>query len=137
MNTDMDTKKYFENIGAWPEGASERPGRLMLTYVTGFVLSLLFTGVAYYFAVHHEIPQTVALVVMVGLAVMQFVVQMTCFLHIDLEKANQPKLLVLGATGIIVFILVAGSLWIMSDLNTRMMPSDAQMEQYMQGQTGI
>ena len=133
MNTDVNTKEYFEEIGAWPSG-SEKIGK---TYTTGFILSLLFTFIAYYFAMHHEIPSVLALASIIVLAFAQFILQMMCFLHLGKEAGSREKIIVLSATILIVCILVVGSLWIMSSLNSRMMPTTAQMEYYMGGQQGI
>jgi hypothetical protein len=38
---------------------------------------------------------------------------------------------------LIMFILVGGSLWIMTNLSNRMMPGSATMQQYMDSQQGI
>ena len=43
----------------------------------------------------------------------------------------------LGSFGLVILILIAGSIWIMFSLNARMMPGTMQMEQYMQSQQGI
>jgi cytochrome o ubiquinol oxidase operon protein cyoD len=140
MNRDLSTKEYpskayFEEIGAWPKGSSNK---IIRTYVTGFVLSLVLTFTAYYLVVlNHSIPETIVISAIVVLAGLQFIVQMTCFLHLGKEASSRDKLFVLCVTGVIVIILVSGSLWIMSSLNSRMMPSATQMEYYMNGQQGI
>ena len=107
------------------------------TYVTGFVLSLVLTCTGYFFAVDHAVPLQIMLVVIVVCAVVQFVVQMSCFLHLGKDESSREKLVVLACAAVIVSILVGGSLWIMSSLNSRMMPTQDQMVQYMQSQTGI
>ena len=133
MTPELNTKEYFEEIGAWPSGS----GKIGRIYTTGFVASLILTFVAYFFAMDHAVPQIVAIGIVVLLAAVQFIVQMTCFLHLGKEAGSRDKIIVLCATGVIVLILVTGSLWIMSSLNGRMMPSTAQMEYYMNGQQGI
>jgi cytochrome o ubiquinol oxidase operon protein cyoD len=70
-------------------------------------------------------------------ALLQFVVQATLFLHLVGKGASRERLLIFGAAVVIVSILVIGSLWIMFTLNGRMMPSQMQMEQYMQSQSGL
>jgi cytochrome o ubiquinol oxidase operon protein cyoD len=107
------------------------------TYVIGFLLSLVLTLTAYFVATHHSFSSVILIGVVVALAVIQFVVQMFCFLHLGTGVQSRDRLMVLGFTGVIVAILVSGSLWIMNNLNQRMMPTTAQMEQYMNDQTGI
>jgi cytochrome o ubiquinol oxidase operon protein cyoD len=100
-------------------------------------LSLALTFFAYHVVTEHELGMTMTLGIIVALAVFQFVVQMICFLHMDVTTASRDRLIVLGFAGVIVAILVVGSLWIMNNLNNRMMPTTDQMEQYMSDQTGI
>jgi cytochrome o ubiquinol oxidase subunit IV len=129
----FDPKTYFEDIGAWPRSSH----RIGVAYITGFILSLLLTLAAYFLATHHSLPYIPLISVIVLLAAIQFIVQMMCFLHLGREAASREKLFILGCVSVVVLILVAGSLWIMNNLNQRMMPSTAQMEQYMNDQTGI
>jgi cytochrome o ubiquinol oxidase operon protein cyoD len=65
------------------------------------------------------------------LALLQFIVQIYCLLHLGKEAGSRARLFILGCAILIVGILVGGSLWIMFSLNGRMMPDTAQMEQYM------
>ena len=128
----MSMKTYFEDIGAWP-----RSHGMAGAYISGFVLSLALTLAAYLTAVQHALPQQAALIALMVLACMQFVVQVICFLHLGTEKASREKLVILACAGLIVVIIVVGSLWIMTHLNERMMADPAQMEQYMSEQGGI
>jgi cytochrome o ubiquinol oxidase operon protein cyoD len=126
---------YFEEIGAWPHG------KVSVAYITGLLFSIIFTVAAYLIATNHELlfslsyPVVVTLILM--LAVAQFVAQLIFFLHLGREPESRTRLMILGFTLVIVAILVSGSIWIMFTLNQRMMPSNAEMEQYMQDQTGI
>jgi cytochrome o ubiquinol oxidase operon protein cyoD len=71
------------------------------------------------------------------LACVQFVVQVVYFLHLAEKGASHERLLMLCLAGVVVAILVGGSVWIMLSLNGRMMPDQQQMEHYMQAQQGI
>jgi cytochrome o ubiquinol oxidase operon protein cyoD len=128
----MDTHTYFEDIGAWPRGA-----RVARAYAAGFVLSVALTLAAYVLAVHAQLSGEPLVASLVALALLQFVVQVVCFLHLGKGEGSRERLIVLGAGVVVVSILVSGSLWIMFTLNGRMMPSTAQMEQYMNNQEGI
>jgi cytochrome o ubiquinol oxidase operon protein cyoD len=123
---------YLEEIGVWP-----RKGNIARTYVVGFIFSIIITLAAYLLAIHQLFSFRTAAIVILVLACLQFFVQITCFLHLGREAGSRDRLALLACAIVIVFILVSGSLWIMFNLNGRMMPSTEQMEQYMNDQTGI
>ena len=104
-------------------------------YLIGFILSLALTFAAYAMATHHSLPYLPLLSALLLVACAQFVVQCIFFLH--LGSGARDRLFMLVWTGIIVLILVFGSVWVMTNLNQRMMPSDQQMQQYMDTQSGI
>lgn len=135
MNT-FNQRTYFEDIGAWPISTSGAH-KIVLPYIIGFLLSLVLTFFAYHVVIQHALSEQATLITIVVLAGFQFITQMICFLHMDMNLASRDRLIVLGFAGVIVTILVVGSLWIMNNLNNRMMPSTAQMEQYMSDQAGI
>lgn len=128
----MNRKNYFEEIGAWP-----RTHSMARAYVVGFVLSLLLTFIAYSLVVTDSLPYTVLIAAVVAAAVLQFIVQVYCFLHVGSDASTRERLFALCAVGFIICILVSGSLWIMFSLNGRMTPDPAQMEQYMNDQGGF
>lgn len=122
---------YFEEIGAWPSSA-----HLARAYIVGFALSLIATIAAYALVVAHALPTATLFGAIFILAFAQLLVQLVCFLHLGI-KGTRMRALALFVALVIVSILVIGSLWIMATLNNRMMPSQDQMMQYMQDQTGI
>jgi cytochrome o ubiquinol oxidase operon protein cyoD len=105
------------------------------TYVYGFVFSIYLTVTAYLLVTHHLFSNTVALYVIIGLAFVQFLVQIFFFLHLGRETKPRWKLLVLIFMILVVTILVVGSLWIMDNLNYRMSPQ--QVNNYLQSQDGF
>lgn len=128
----MSTNDYFEEIGAWPQGAH----KIDIAYAWGFALSVVLTFVAYLLVVHHALFGTELTVTLLGLAFVQCVIQLVCFLHLGGEKSSRARFIALLAAAVIVLIVMSGSLWIMFTLNQRMMPSTDQMEQYMDDQGG-
>lgn len=103
------------------------------SYVAGFVLSLLLTLVAYtvtarYSGTGHSgvLSRQFFINAVIALAVVQLLVQMVFFLHLDRESKPRWNLLIASFAAIVVLILVAGSLWIMNNLNyhTQAVPSD-------------
>jgi cytochrome o ubiquinol oxidase subunit IV len=65
------------------------------------------------------------------LAIVQMGVHLVFFLHITTGPDNTNNALAL-AFGLLIVILVAGSLWIMTNLNENMMPPAELMNLHMQ-----
>ena len=107
----------------------------LATYVTGYIFAVYLTVTAYLVVYNHLFSNTVLTVVIVGLALIQFVVHMLFFLHLGRETTPRWKLAVALFMVLVVSVLVGGSLWIMSNLNVRMTPS--QQNNYMNNQQGI
>ena len=92
-------------------------------YATGFLLSVLLTAIPFWLVMAKVLPNsnTTALVVL-GFAVVQIVVHMVYFLHLDAKSEGGWNMLALIFTVILVVIMLAGSLWVMHHLNSNMMP---------------
>lgn len=73
----------------------------------------------------------------IGLAIVQLVIQLVFFMHLAGEKGPRWRLVAFVSTAGIILIIVAGSVWIMNHLNYNMMASPAVMEKYIQSQDGI
>ena len=98
-------------------------------YVIGFVLAVGLTIASFYFAQSQaiwapEIPE--ALVV---LAIAQMGVHLVFFLHITSGPDNTNNVLALAFGVLVVFLVLAGSIWIMGHLSYRnMLPMDQMLE---------
>ncbi|MEH3101866.1 cytochrome o ubiquinol oxidase subunit IV [Sphingomonas adhaesiva] len=92
-------------------------------YVIGFVLSVLLTAPAFALVMTGVIadPRITAGIVTV-LAAVQIVVHMVYFLHMNSKSESGWTLMALIFTAIIVLIAIAGSLWVMFNMNLNMMP---------------
>jgi len=102
-------------------------------YIFGFVSSVVVTLVAYVIAVKAHGSATAGIIASLAvLAMVQFVLQLVFFLHLGEEHKPRWKRLVLWFMIGIVFVIVAGSIWIMDNLNYRMMPEE--QEQYLKSQ---
>ncbi len=66
------------------------------------------------------------------LAIAQMGVHLVFFLHITTGPDNTNNVLALAFGMLIVILVVAGSLWIMTNLNDNMMPSAELMNLHMQ-----
>lgn len=112
-----------------------REARALLgSYTTGFVLSIGLTLVAYFGVVAHWLSRDWTVFLLLALAVIQFAVQLFFFLHIGRERKPRWRLLTLFIAIIVVLIVVLGSIWIMYNLDYRMMPE--KIQHYLQTQDG-
>ena len=93
-------------------------------YVIGFVLSVILTAIPFGLVMSGIISDTriTAGIVMV-FALVQIVVHMIYFLHMNSKSENGWTLMALIFTIIVVTICLAGSLWVMFHMNANMMPS--------------
>ncbi|USN97000.1 MAG: cytochrome o ubiquinol oxidase subunit IV [Candidatus Nomurabacteria bacterium] len=90
-------------------------------YVAGYVLSLILTLLAYDAVVNHFTYGFQLLLLLGVLAVIQAVVQLVFFLHIDQESGPRYKLITFLVMIVMLLIVVVGSFWIMYHLNYNMM----------------
>lgn len=119
--------------------STSSPGSLR-SYIAGFALSIILTLAAYFIAdyhiatAHHGLSHELLTVGILGLAVVQLVVQLLFFLHLGRGSNAKWNILALLFMLLVVFILVFGSLWIMNNLNYNMM-SPEQMDAHMRHQS--
>src|SRR5690348_4750305 len=104
------------------------------SYITGFILSLIFTLAAYLAVVAHLFSGWNLVIFILILAIIQLIIQMIFFLYLAQESGQHLKLGVFISTIGLVLIVVVGSIWIMNHLNYNMSPM--QMNQYLQNQAG-
>lgn len=97
---------------------------LAKSYVTGFVLSVILTITSFFAVGSHTLDGRIITIIILGLALLQLVVQLVFFLHLVDESGPRWKLAVFFSTISIVLLVVIASLWIMQHLNYNMTPSD-------------
>ncbi|MEI4471687.1 cytochrome o ubiquinol oxidase subunit IV [Frigidibacter sp. MR17.24] len=93
------------------------------SYVTGFVLSVVLTAIPFIIVMAGGFtsPVWTALTIM-AFAIVQIVVHMVYFLHMNTRSDEGWTMLATIFTIIVVVITLSGSLWVMYHLNTNMMP---------------
>ncbi|HSW98436.1 MAG TPA: cytochrome o ubiquinol oxidase subunit IV [Candidatus Saccharimonadales bacterium] len=94
------------------------------SYTVGFGLSVLVTLGAYLAVTQHVLGRTGLIAVIFALAVVQLVVQLLFFLHLGREGKPRLNLMSFLFMLLVLVIVVAGSLWIMNNLNYHMTPQD-------------
>ena len=111
----------------------EAVNRQIAGYVIGFIVSLMCTIGAYLVVTRSslDVSSGVLAFSLLSLAVIQLLVQLRFFLHVGSEPGPKWQSLSLIFTGLMLLVVVIGSLWIMLNLNYRMgMPAD-EMNSYM------
>ncbi|WP_371420363.1 cytochrome o ubiquinol oxidase subunit IV [Tardiphaga sp.] len=95
----------------------------MKSYLIGFFLSVVLTAIPFWLVMTNAIENknwTIAIVV--AFAVVQIVVHMVYFLHMNTTSDAGWTMMALIFTIIVVVIALSGSLWVMYHLNVNMMP---------------
>ncbi|CAN7246192.1 cytochrome o ubiquinol oxidase subunit IV [Phenylobacterium sp. LjRoot219] len=96
----------------------------------GLGFSVVLTVAAFLLAGSHLIYEPAIPVALIVLAIAQMGVHLVFFLHVTTGPDNTNNVLALAFGILVVFLIVAGSIWIMNHLNHNMMP----MEQLIQMQ---
>ena len=92
-------------------------------YLIGFALSIVLTAIPFWIVMENVFRDPkVAAVVILAFAVVQIVVHMVYFLHMNTQSEGGWTVLALIFTAILVVIALTGSLWIMNHLDSNMMP---------------
>lgn len=112
----------------------ERSPGSVRSYTAGFISAVTLTLIAFVIAGKHAVHGNRLISMLLGLAIVQFVLQLVFFLHIGKESKPRWKQLVLLLMIVFVLILVLGSIWVMYSLNYRMSPE--QINIYMLKQDG-
>jgi len=108
----------------------ESAGHWVTNSNLGLGLSVVLTVAAFWAAQTHIIYGPAIPVAVIVLAIAQMGVHLVFFLHVTTGPDNTNNVLALAFGVMVVFLIVAGSIWIMNHLNQNMMP----MEQLMQMQ---
>lgn len=105
---------------------AEGPHSTFKGYMTGFILSVILTAIPFWIVMAKvfDKPATTALVVL-AFAVVQIVVHMIYFLHMNTKAEGGWSMLALVFTLVLVVITLSGSIWVMYHLNNNMMPMSA------------
>lgn len=101
-------------------------------YMIGFVLSAVLTAIPFWLVMAGVLDSKLLTAVLVmGIGVVQIVVHMVYFLHMNPRSEGGWTMMALIFTLIVVGIAIAGSLWVMHHLNANMMPMTHEMMKVM------
>ncbi len=110
--------------GDLPEGENQSG---VLGYVIGLVLSGGLTAVSFYLTRGSLFWPPSIPTALIVLAIAQMGVHLVFFLHMTSGPDSTNNVLALAFGLLIVFLIIAGSLWIMGNLNHNMLPMDQIM----------
>lgn len=91
------------------------------SYIRGFILSLLLTCSSFFLVATRWLEGGILILSIALLGVLQAIVQLLFFMKAGKEKKPRWKTLALIFMIFVLLIIVTGSLWIMYDLNERVM----------------
>jgi cytochrome o ubiquinol oxidase subunit IV len=94
------------------------------SYSIGFLLAIALTIVPFGLVMTHASIGTPLIIAVFALA--QIVVHIVYFLHVNRSEEQRWNLMALAFTGIVVCIILGGSIWIMHNLYVNMMPGMMQ-----------
>ncbi|KOF52364.1 hypothetical protein AD428_15975 [Achromobacter sp. DMS1] len=105
-------------------GEDDGPHGTFKGYVTGFVLAAILTAIPFWLVMNRVFDSSrVTALVILAFAVVQIVVHIVYFLHLDAKSESGWNMLALIFTLVLVVITLSGSIWIMYHLNSNMMPA--------------
>ncbi len=106
----------------------ESAGHWVLNSNLGLLFSVLLTVAAFLAARSHLIYGPAVPDALIVLAIAQMGVHLVFFLHVTTGPDNTNNVLALAFGVMVVFLIVAGSIWIMGHLTENMMPMDQLMQ---------
>jgi cytochrome o ubiquinol oxidase operon protein cyoD len=109
-----------------PVFAQEGPSHWIL-YTMGLALAVILTETSFWVANTSLLWTPGIPLGLAVLAIAQMGVHLEFFLHMTSGPDNSNHVLALAFRVLVVFMVVAGSLWIMADLNAGMMPAAGPM----------
>lgn len=100
-------------------------------YVIGFIASIALTVASFSLVLTKTLSGQELIFAILGLAFVQAIVQVLFFLHVGQEAKPRWETLIFIFMVIMLAIIVIGTLWVMNDLNARVMldmPTNMPME---------
>ncbi|MEC0232489.1 cytochrome o ubiquinol oxidase subunit IV [Paenibacillus alba] len=84
------------------------------SYIMGFALSIILTIIPLVVVMNHMLNRTGTLVLILIMAILQFVVQLLFFMHVKEGENAKWNIMALIFGLVILITIVAGSIWIMT-----------------------
>ncbi|QEL54103.1 cytochrome o ubiquinol oxidase subunit IV [Chromobacterium paludis] len=91
------------------------------SYAVGFVLSVILTAIPFWMVMGGAFTKQATLIGIFALAVVQIVVHLKYFLHLDFSKEGKLNSFSFLFTGMVIVLLVGLSIWIIYTADSLMM----------------
>ncbi|MBI6656880.1 cytochrome o ubiquinol oxidase subunit IV [Pseudomonas carnis] len=91
------------------------------SYAIGFILSVILTLIPFGLVMYPTLPKSITLMIVLAFAVIQVLVHLVYFLHLDRSKEQRENVIAFVFAGLVIVLLVGLSLWIMVSIHTYMM----------------
>jgi cytochrome o ubiquinol oxidase operon protein cyoD len=91
------------------------------SYMIGFVLSIILTAIPFGLVMYPSLPKNLTVLIVVAMAVIQVVVHLVYFLHMDRSKEQRNNVSTFLFTVLVIALLVGLSLWIMFSIHAEML----------------
>ncbi|VVN45909.1 Cytochrome bo(3) ubiquinol oxidase subunit 4 [Pseudomonas fluorescens] len=91
------------------------------SYVIGFILSVILTAIPFGLVMYPTLPKSITLLIVLAFAIVQVLVHLVYFLHLDRSAAQRNNVIAFVFAAIVIVLLVGLSLWIMFSIHTFMM----------------
>jgi cytochrome o ubiquinol oxidase subunit IV len=92
-----------------------------LGYIAGFVLAVLLTAASFGLVMRGVLPPQTAMMALAVLAIVQIVVHLVFFLHLNTSSGQRWNVMALVYTVVAALILVGGTVWVMHNVSMNMM----------------
>ena len=91
------------------------------SYLVGFMLSVVLTAIPFWAVMSHHFEKPLTIALVLGSAVVQIVVHLKYFLHLDFSKEGKLNTFSFLFTALIIVMVVGLSVWIIYAANALMM----------------
>jgi cytochrome o ubiquinol oxidase operon protein cyoD len=122
---------HAEHGDSGPGMDFDEPGDLgagFRSYVIGFLLASGLTAISFLLPLTGLVWGPALPMALIVFAIAQMGIHLVFFLHITTSPDNTNNVLALAFGVLMVFLVIGGSVWIMSHLNENMMPMDKMMQ---------
>ena len=116
-----DAPEFFDTAPGDEAGAEHEFGGGVAGYTLGLGLAALLTAVAFVLPTLNLVWPPSLPIALAVLAIAQMGVHVVFFLHVTTGPDNVNNVMALAFGTFIVFLVIAGSMWIMHALNANMM----------------
>ncbi len=126
--TSTSTHASFESARVTPGTENGQQHGSLRGYLIGYAAAAILTIGAFAAAQSDVLTPASVVAAIIVLAIGQMLVHLIFFLHISTTPNQRTNILAFAVTMLIVLLIVGGSLWIMSHLQSNMMPTDQLMQ---------